>query len=101
MSFCTARSSECYGVVLNHVDDCLQDWQKLVENCEQVLPTLQGIAGMERMNREVTPLLSATQQKQICTLSTQHHSRLQSQKQLHSTLQQAHASAGTLKLDPK
>lgn len=72
----------------------LQDWQKLVENYGGVIPTMQHIEGMERLSREIAPLLAGTQQKQICTLGMQHHSRLQSQKQLNITLQQALASAG-------
>ena len=74
----------------------MQDWQKLVENYEEVLPAAEYIEGMERLSREITPLLSSSQQKQICTLAMQHHSRLQSQKQLHDNLQRALASAGRL-----
>ena len=71
-----------------------QDWQKLVENFEQVLPASEYIEGMERLSRDITPLLSVGQQKQICTLSMQHHSRLQSQRQLHDNLQQVLDLAG-------
>ena len=66
-----------------------------MENYEQVLPAAEYIEGMQRLSRDITPLLSSSQQGQICTLSLQHHSRLHSQRQLHDNLQLTLDLAGT------
>lgn len=74
----------------------MQDWHKLIEDYDTVVPTRDFIEGKNKFGKEVAPILAADQQNQIKTLSMQHCSRLQAQKQLNATLQDTLAAAGKL-----
>ena len=78
-----------------HLSAFLQDWHKLIDNYDKVVPTKEFIDGMDSRGREIAPLLASSQQKQIKVLAMQHHSRLQAQKQLNAALQHKLAAAGT------
>ena len=73
-----------------------QDWQGLVEAYGQVLPEESEVVRLQAQHRPITPLLAWEQQAQVTTINGQHASRLQSQKQLCTALQELLFSTGKL-----
>ena len=73
-----------------------QDWQGLVEAYGQVLLEEPEVVRLQAQHRPITPLLAREQQVQVTTINGQHASRLQSQKQLCTALQELLLSTGML-----